>query len=110
MTSGASLIVRSSSIGSATIRMPETGRRGRSACNWSPAAAIPRMSATRSCKLLTESWHDTRPLVLHQVTAMDVGPLELIDIAAASGCEQVSVFTYAPQAVLPGKRRDSNSL
>jgi sugar phosphate isomerase/epimerase len=34
---------------------------------------------------------------------MDVGPLELIDIAAATGCEQVSLFTYSTQAVLPGQ-------
>ena len=45
-----------------------------------------------------------RPLVLHQVTAMDVGPLELIGIAAANGCDEVSVFTFAPQAVLPGQK------
>lgn len=46
----------------------------------------------------------SRPLILHQVTAMDVGPIELIHIAASNGCEQVSVFTHAPQAALPGQK------
>jgi sugar phosphate isomerase/epimerase len=45
-----------------------------------------------------------RPLGLHQVTVIDVDPLELLRIAGASGCSHVSVFTYVPQRILPGQK------
>jgi sugar phosphate isomerase/epimerase len=43
------------------------------------------------------------PLSLHQLTVLDATPLELIDIAAQTGCEQVCVFTHssAPQMMFP---------
>ena len=44
-----------------------------------------------------------RPLGLHQLTAMDIGPLELIETAAACGYEQVSLFTNAPVVPIAGQ-------
>jgi sugar phosphate isomerase/epimerase len=44
-----------------------------------------------------------RPLGLHQITAMDIGPLELIETAAACGYEQVSLFTNAPMVPIAGQ-------
>ena len=44
-----------------------------------------------------------RPLGLHQLTAMDVGPLELIEIAVACGYSHVSLFTNAPQVPIDGQ-------
>jgi sugar phosphate isomerase/epimerase len=43
------------------------------------------------------------PLSLHHLTALDASPLELIDIAAQTGCEQVCLFVYssAPQLNFP---------
>lgn len=35
-------------------------------------------------------------IALHQVTALDIGPLELVDLAADNGCAKVCVFTNAP--------------
>lgn len=35
-------------------------------------------------------------LALHQVTALDVDPLTLVDLAADNGCTKVCVFTNAP--------------
>ena len=43
-----------------------------------------------------------RPLGLHQLTVMDVGPLELIEIAAACGYDRVSLFTNAPVVPIAG--------
>jgi sugar phosphate isomerase/epimerase len=45
-----------------------------------------------------------RPLGLHQVTAIDVDPLELLRIAEAAACARVSVFTHVPQLTLPGQK------
>lgn len=45
-----------------------------------------------------------RPLGLHQVTAIDVEPGELLEIAAASGCGFVSLFTHVPRVTLPGQK------
>jgi sugar phosphate isomerase/epimerase len=45
-----------------------------------------------------------RPIGLHQVTVMDVDPLQLVEIAAAAGCDRISVFTYSPKPVLPGQK------
>ena len=44
-----------------------------------------------------------RPLGLHQLTAMDVTPLDLIEIAASCGYEQVSLFTNAPDVPIAGQ-------
>lgn len=44
-----------------------------------------------------------RPIGLHQLTAMDVGPLELIEIAAACGYQAVSLFTNAPHVPIAGQ-------
>ncbi|SCW33834.1 Sugar phosphate isomerase/epimerase [Sphingobium faniae] len=35
-------------------------------------------------------------IALHQVTALDIGPLELVDMAADNGCARVCIFTNAP--------------
>jgi sugar phosphate isomerase/epimerase len=45
----------------------------------------------------------TRPLGLHQLTAMDVGPLELIEIAGTCGYSHVSLFTNAPTVPIAGQ-------
>lgn len=45
----------------------------------------------------------TRTLVLHQITAMDVPPPDFARMASDAGCEQISVFTNCPDAVLPGQ-------
>jgi sugar phosphate isomerase/epimerase len=45
-----------------------------------------------------------RPIGLHQVTVMDVDPLQLIELAASAGCDRVSVFTFSPRPVLPGQK------
>ena len=44
-----------------------------------------------------------RPLGLHQLTAMDIGPLELIETAAACGYQSVSLFTNAPVVPIAGQ-------
>ena len=44
-----------------------------------------------------------RPLGLHQLTAMDASPLELIEIAAACGYQVVSLFTNAPHVPIAGQ-------
>ena len=44
-----------------------------------------------------------RPLGLHQLTAMDVGPIELIEIAAKCGYSHVSLFTNAPVVPIAGQ-------
>ena len=44
-----------------------------------------------------------RPLGLHQLTAMDVGPLELIEIAATCGYSHVSLFANAPVVPIAGQ-------
>ena len=43
------------------------------------------------------------PLSLHHLTVLDASPLELIDIAAQTGCQQVCVFVHssAPQLMFP---------
>lgn len=42
-----------------------------------------------------------RELALHQITAMEASPEELMAIAAAAGCRRVCVFTHVPPAALP---------
>jgi sugar phosphate isomerase/epimerase len=49
-----------------------------------------------------------RALVLHQITAMDVPPPEFARLAADAGCDQISVFTNCPDAVLPGQSAKLN--
>jgi sugar phosphate isomerase/epimerase len=44
----------------------------------------------------------TRPLGLHQTTAMDLGPVDLIKAAAAAGYDHVSLFTHNPVVPLDG--------
>lgn len=45
-----------------------------------------------------------RSLGLHQITAMEAGPVDLVSIAAATGCQQVCVFTHVPDIALPDQR------
>lgn len=42
-----------------------------------------------------------RRLALHQITAMTASPLELVALAAETGCQQVCLFTHVPAAALP---------
>lgn len=42
-----------------------------------------------------------RELALHQITAMESSPAELVSIAAAVGCQRVCVFTHVPGTALP---------
>lgn len=42
-----------------------------------------------------------RPFVLHQITAIEIPPARLPEIAVSSGCDQISLFTYSPTAGLP---------
>jgi sugar phosphate isomerase/epimerase len=44
-----------------------------------------------------------RPLGLHQLSAMDISPLELIEVAAQCGYEAVSLFTNAPVVPIAGQ-------
>lgn len=44
-----------------------------------------------------------RSLVLHQITVMDLLPLDFLRLAAGSGCDMVSVFTNSPDVILPGQ-------
>lgn len=39
-----------------------------------------------------------RPLALHQLTALEAGPVGLVSIAAEVGCEQVCLFVHSPRA------------
>jgi sugar phosphate isomerase/epimerase len=43
-----------------------------------------------------------RPLGLHQLTAMDLDPLEFVRVAAACGYDHVSLFTNRPRVPLEG--------
>ncbi|MBV1689505.1 sugar phosphate isomerase/epimerase [Novosphingobium sp. G106] len=40
-------------------------------------------------------------LGLHQVTANELDPIDLIELAASVGCEEVCLFTHIPAAALP---------
>lgn len=44
-----------------------------------------------------------RPLGLHQLSVMDISPLELIEVAAQCGYERVSLFTNAPVVPIEGQ-------
>ncbi|MGE3692736.1 MAG: sugar phosphate isomerase/epimerase family protein [Novosphingobium sp.] len=44
-----------------------------------------------------------RPIGLHQLSAMDLSPLDLIDVAAQCGYGQVSLFTNAPVVPIEGQ-------
>src|SRR5262245_6283884 len=46
----------------------------------------------------------SRPVGLHQITAMDVAPTQLAKLASDVGCDRISVFTFVPQSVLPGQQ------
>jgi len=41
-------------------------------------------------------------LGLHQITANELSPARLVEVAAAAGCEEVCLFTHIPIAALPG--------
>lgn len=41
-------------------------------------------------------------LGLHQITANELSPARLVEVAAAVGCEEVCLFTHIPIAALPG--------
>lgn len=41
-------------------------------------------------------------LGLHQITANELAPIELVKLAAQLGCEEVVLFTHIPAAALPG--------
>jgi sugar phosphate isomerase/epimerase len=45
-----------------------------------------------------------RPLAVHQITALEAGPLELVDIAARAGADAVCIFVYLPPEALPGRK------
>jgi sugar phosphate isomerase/epimerase len=45
---------------------------------------------------------ETRPLALHQVTAVELEPRDLVVLAGELGCDRVCLFTYAPDDPLPG--------
>lgn len=45
----------------------------------------------------------SRPLAIHQITAMEASPVELVSIAAELGCQQVCVFTHSPHNPVPGE-------
>ena len=40
-----------------------------------------------------------RPLYIHQITAIDAGPVRLVSIAAEAGCDGVCIFTNIPANV-----------
>lgn len=42
-----------------------------------------------------------RELALHQITAMESSPAELVSLAAGAGCQKVCLFTHVPEAALP---------
>jgi len=42
-----------------------------------------------------------RPLIVHQLNAVGVTPVEFIEIAAANGCDQVTLFTFDGGPSLP---------
>lgn len=41
-------------------------------------------------------------LGLHQITANELSPVELVRLAAEVGCQEVCLFTHIPSAALPG--------
>ncbi|NBC37408.1 TIM barrel protein [Novosphingobium sp. FSY-8] len=41
-------------------------------------------------------------LGLHQITANELAPVDLVKLAAQVGCEEVCLFTHIPAAALPG--------
>lgn len=43
----------------------------------------------------------SRPLALHQITAMTADPAGLLRIAAQAGCASVCLFTHVPQVAIP---------
>lgn len=45
-----------------------------------------------------------RPIGLHQISVMDTDPLQFVEVAAAAGCDRISIFTCSPVPVLPGQK------
>jgi sugar phosphate isomerase/epimerase len=44
-----------------------------------------------------------RPLALHQLTVLDVSPLELVSLASAAGCQRIVTWVHDPVDPFPGK-------
>jgi sugar phosphate isomerase/epimerase len=44
-----------------------------------------------------------RPLALHQLTALDATPLELVTLAAENGCQRIVTWVHDPVDPFPGK-------
>jgi len=44
-----------------------------------------------------------RPLALHQLTALDTTPLELVSLAAKTGCQRIVTWVHDPEDPFPGK-------
>lgn len=42
-----------------------------------------------------------RPLGLHQITAMELAPVDFVEVAIGAGCDGISVFTFSPNPVFP---------
>ena len=51
----------------------------------------------------------TRPLALHQITAMTADPADLLRIAAQVGCASVCLFTHVPQVALPDAKEGAHA-
>jgi len=64
---------------------------------------------TRACGLKVEIGIVTfgegimRPLALHQLTALDASPLELVSLAAQTGCQRIVTWVHDPVDPFPGK-------
>jgi sugar phosphate isomerase/epimerase len=50
----------------------------------------------------TEKGDGAMKLGLHQITANELSPVDLVKLAAEVGCEEVCLFTHLPAAALPG--------
>lgn len=44
------------------------------------------------------------PLDLHQITALEAGPIGLVDIAAQVGARSICIFVHEPEEALPGRK------
>lgn len=44
-----------------------------------------------------------RPLVMHQITAMDLEPMNFVRLVGEIGCDRISMFTNSPDVILPGQ-------
>lgn len=46
---------------------------------------------------------EVTPLDLHQITALEAGPIGLVDIAAQVGARSICIFIHEPEEALPGR-------